>query len=79
MKPILLTWPDLALASLLLLADGVLSVWLQLGLHRRLGLAAARMVAQLVAVGLVLRVIFAVANPAITLVWVLAMVALAAR
>ena len=79
MNPILLTWPDLALASLLLLADGGLSIWLQLGLHRRLGVAAARMVGQLIAVGLILRVVFAVANPAITLAWVLTMVALAAR
>ncbi|MDE2583412.1 MAG: iron export ABC transporter permease subunit FetB [Rhodospirillales bacterium] len=79
MTPILLTWPDLASASLLLLLDGALSVWLGLGLHRPLAVAAARMVAQLIAVGLVLRTVFALNSPAATLAVVLAMTAIAAR
>ncbi len=79
MTPILLTWPDLALASVLLLAYGGLSVWLRLGLHRRLAFAATRMVVQLIAVGLVLRAVFAIANPLVTLGVILAMVAVAAR
>ncbi|MDE2006330.1 MAG: iron export ABC transporter permease subunit FetB [Rhodospirillales bacterium] len=79
MTPILLTWPELALAATLLLVDAGLSFWLGLGLHRRLGVAATRMVIQLVAVGLVLRVVFALASPFATLGVVLAMTAIAAR
>ena len=79
MTPILLTWPDLAIASLLLLVDGGLSVWLGLGLHRPLAIAAARMVVQLIAVGLVLRAVFALASPPATLAVVLVMTAIAAR
>lgn len=79
MSPILLTWPDLAIAAVLLAVDGGLSVWLGLGLHGRLGIAAGRMVVQLIAVGLVLRVVFALASPFATLGVVLAMTAVAAR
>ena len=79
MTPILLTWPDLAIASLLLLVDGALSVWLGLGLHRPLAIAAGRMVVQLIAVGLVLRAVFALASPAVTLAVILVMTAIAAR
>ncbi len=79
MSPILLSWPDLGIAALLLLVDGVLSVALGLRLHGPLAVAAARMVAQLVAVGFVLRMVFRLASPGITLAVVLVMVAVASR
>ena len=79
MTPILLRWPDLAIAASLLLIDGGLSVWLRLGLERQLAIAAVRMVVQLVAVGLILRAVFAFAHPAITLLVILVMVAIASR
>ncbi len=47
MTPILLTPGDLALAALLLVADGVLSLVLGLGLHKRLAISGVRMVVQL--------------------------------
>jgi putative ABC transport system permease protein len=78
-RPILLTWPDLCIAAVLLLVDGALSIWLRLGLHRQLAWAAMRMVVQLVAVGLILRAVFRVASPPLTLAVVVVMVAIAAR
>jgi putative ABC transport system permease protein len=79
MTPILLSAHDLAIASVLVLADAVLSAVLGLGLARPMLIAAARMVVQLVLVGLLLRWVFATASPAATLVVVLAMAAVAAR
>ena len=67
MTPILLTPPDLVIAPLLIVVDGVLSVALGLHLHWQLGWAATRMVVQLLLVGLVLREVFALASPALTL------------
>ena len=55
MTPILLTPLDLAIASVLIVLDGGLSLALRLGLHRQLAWAAARMVVQLVLVGFILR------------------------
>lgn len=74
-----LTAPDLAIAAVLVVLDGVLSVALGLGLHRQLAVAAARMVLQLLLIGLVLRAVFALASPVVTLLVVLAMVSIAAR
>lgn len=79
MTPIALTPSDIALASLLLVADGVLSLLLGLGLHRRMAIAGARMVVQLVLVGYVLRLVFAAASPGLTLLVVAAMGLIAAR
>lgn len=79
MTPILLTAPDLLISACLLAVDAGLSLALRLGLHRQLGWAAARMVVQLIAVGLILRTVFALASPAATLLVVLAMTAAAAR
>ncbi len=70
---------DLVVAAVLVVLDGALSVALGLGLHRQLAVATLRMVLQLLAVGLVLRAVFALASPAVTLLVVLAMVAVAAR
>ena len=79
MTPILLTPRDIAVSAVLLLLDGVLSVALGLGLHRQLGVAGARMVVQLLLIGLVLRWVFALANPAVTLALVTLMVLVATR
>jgi putative ABC transport system permease protein len=79
MTPILLTVPDLLVAASLVLIDAGLSLALRLGLHRMLAVAAARMVVQLVLVGLLLRVVFARAEPALTLAVLFAMMAVAAR
>ena len=79
MNPILLTPVDLAIASVLIVLDGVLSLVLRLGLHRQLAWAALRMVVQLVLIGFVLRLVFAIASPPATLAVVLVMVAIAGR
>ena len=62
------TW-DLAAASLLLLLNGMLSLWLSLGIERQLLVAAIRMVVQLTAVGAALTLLFG----AVSLVWTGAM------
>jgi putative ABC transport system permease protein len=59
MSYIPLYWPDLVLAALLLLVNGLLSVALRLGLERTLAVAAVRMVAQLGLIGFVLKLLFA--------------------
>lgn len=79
MTPILLTPIDLAIASVLIILDGVLSLVLRLGLHRQLAWAALRMVVQLVMIGFILRAVFAIASPLITLAVILVMVAIAGR
>jgi len=73
MSPVAIGVWDLALAALLLLINAGLSLALELGLARRLLIAAARMVVQLTLVGLVLKVLFAAASPVWTLLAVLAM------
>jgi putative ABC transport system permease protein len=80
MKPsIVLTTQDLAVAATLILLDGVLSVVLRLGLHRQLAVAAVRMTLQLLLIGLVLRSIFALASPPVTLLVLLLMMGIAGR
>jgi UDP-glucose/iron transport system permease protein len=79
MNPILLTPFDIAIAAVLIVLDGVLSLALRLRLHRQLAWAAARMVVQLVLVGFILRLVFAIASPLATLAVVLVMVAIAGR
>jgi putative ABC transport system permease protein len=79
MTPILLHPLDLAVASVLVLLDVALSIALRLGLHRQLAVAAVRMVLQLVLIGYVLRSVFAIASPPLTLLVVLTMVAIAGR
>ena len=54
---------DIALASSFLLINAGLSALLRLGLERQLLVAAARMIVQLLMVGLVLKAVFAVASP----------------
>lgn len=79
MTPIVLHAGDLAIAAILVVLDGALSVALGLGLHRQLAIAATRMVLQLLLIGFILRTVFAIASPAVTLLVVLAMVAIAGR
>jgi len=79
MNPILLTPLDISIAASLIILDAALSIWLKLRLHRQIAIAATRMVVQLVAIGYVLRFIFALNNPAATLLLVLVMVLVAAR
>lgn len=79
MNTIILTPTDVTIATSLLVLDGVLSVWLNLGVHRQLAIAAARMVLQLVAIGYLLKIIFAIQNPFATLALVMVMVVVAAR
>ena len=63
MTYIQLGYSDLALAALLVVANAGLSLALQLGLERRIAVAALRMVVQLSLVGLVLKVLFATVSP----------------
>lgn len=62
-----LDYRDLAVAALLLLVNGVLSVALALRLERPLAVAALRMVVQLTLVGVVLKQLFAMQSPWLTL------------
>ena len=72
-----LTYWDLALASLLLLISGAMTVVLRLGLGRQLAVAAVRMVVQLTLVGLVLKTLFALVSPQWTALVALVMVGFA--
>ena len=70
---------DLALASILVLANAGLSLALNLGLEKRLLIAAVRMVIQLVLVGYVLTTLFALVSPFWTALAAVVMVAFAGR
>jgi putative ABC transport system permease protein len=63
MSPLLLGYGDLAIASVLVVANAALSWLLSLGLARTMLVAAVRAVVQLLLVGLVLRTVFAIASP----------------
>lgn len=79
MTAITLSANDLVAAALLVVVDGALSLALGLGFHRPLWWSATRMVVQLLLVGWVLRVVFALAAPLVTLAVVSLMIAAAAR
>ena len=79
MNAISLSPSDLAIAASLVAFDALLSVILRLRLHRQVLWASARMVVQLTAIGYLLRLVFALKNPAATLVLVLVMAVVAAR
>jgi len=70
---------QLALASSLVLAAGVVSVVLKLGVERRLGIAALRTVIQLGLLGLVLERVFALGRPSLVVLLVVLMTLFAAR
>lgn len=77
MNYIALDYWDVATAALLIGINAALSLVYRLGLGRRLAIAAARMVGQLLLVGLVLDALFAAASPALTLAVVAVMIAFA--
>ncbi len=79
MTPIMLSPADLATAALLVVASAALSVALSLGIQRPLLVAAARMVVQLVLVGLILRLVFASASVRVTGLVIAIMLAAASR
>jgi putative ABC transport system permease protein len=70
---------QLALATVLIVAAGVVSMALRLGVERRLGMAALRTVIQLGLLGLVLEQIFALRNPVLVVGLLLLMTVFAAR
>jgi len=70
---------QLALATVLIIAAGAVSMALRLGVERRLGIAALRTVIQLGLLGLVLEQIFALRNPVLVVGLLLLMTAFAAR
>ena len=70
---------DLAIASSLIVFDAILSLVFRLRLHRQLIVASVRLVVQLVAIGFVLKFVFALHNPAVTLLLIVIMVLMAAR
>ena len=70
---------DLALAALLVLAVGGVSMAMSLGLARQLVIAALRTTVQLLAVGLILRWLFDSASPAWLLLVSVVMLAVAGR
>jgi len=74
-----LTYFDLLLASIFLILNGTLSLWLHLGLERKLAVAAARMVVQLILVGLLLKSLFSILSPWLTLLVAAFMVLFAGR
>lgn len=70
---------DIALAAVLLLVNGVISVAFRLGIERGLALAAVRMVVQIAAVGLVLSYVLAQTSLAWTALATLLMVLVAGQ
>ncbi len=70
---------QLGLATLLIVAAGVVSMALRLGVERRLAVAAIRTVIQLGLLGLILERVFAVQNPLLVVVLLLLMTVFAAR
>ena len=77
MSYISLSYVDLMLASLLIFINGALSVAFKLGIERHLAINALRMVAQLSAIGFVLKFIFAQTSPLWTLALAVVMVGFA--
>ncbi|MGR3717354.1 MAG: ABC transporter permease [Thermohalobaculum sp.] len=76
---IVLSYWDVALAAAFLILNAGLSLWLQLGLARQMLVAGLRMVVQLLAIGLVLKAVFAVGSPLVTLALASVMVVFAGR
>lgn len=79
MNFISLGYGDIALAASLVAINAGLSIALQLGIERRMIIAAVRMVVQLTLVGLVLKALFAAASPLLTLGAIVFMVLFAGR
>lgn len=69
----LITYPELAIAALLVIVNAILSLALNLGIARALLVAGTRTVVQLLLVGLVLKTVFALSSPLLIGAVVLAM------
>jgi len=78
-NPIDLSLFDLAGAASLIVVNGALSVWLKLGLERKLAVASVRSVVQLLILGYVLVPVFSIAHPALVFGLGALMVVLAGR
>lgn len=76
---IALSTTDILMASLFLVVNATLSIALRLGLERQLTVAAARMIVQLLMVGLLLKWVFALTSPWITACVAAAMIGFAGR
>ncbi len=63
---IALSYWDVLLASIFLVINGCLSLWLDLRLERQLFVSALRMVVQLILIGFILKALFAIASPWLT-------------
>ncbi|WP_456389879.1 ABC transporter permease [Profundibacter sp.] len=74
-----LTYSDLLLASVFLVINGALSIWLHLGLERKLAVAAFRMTVQLILVGMLLKSLFSILSPWLTLLVAVIMLLFAGR
>ncbi|MFB3054969.1 MAG: iron export ABC transporter permease subunit FetB [Alphaproteobacteria bacterium] len=74
-----LSFADVALSAVLLVVNAGLSLALSLGLARQMAIAAARMVVQLLLMGLVLKVLFELSSPLLTSLTALVMVLFAGR
>lgn len=74
-----LAWGDLAMAAVLVILNAGLSLWLGLGVERRLLVAATRMVVQLLLMAMVLEWLFARHAPEWTLLAATLMVLFAGR
>lgn len=79
MTPLSLHATDIAWSASLLVIDGALSLWLRLRFHRALAIATVRMVVQLVAVGYLLRFVFAERSASLTAIVLLVMALIAVR
>jgi putative ABC transport system permease protein len=79
MSYISLSYFDLALASLLIFANGIISVWFRLGLERTLLINTVRMVVQLSLIGFVLKFIFLQTSPLWTAALAVVMLLVAGR
>ena len=79
MTYIALDYFDLALAAILVVINGALSLFLRLGVERQLMIATLRMIVQLTLVGLVLTTLFSLVSPLWTGLAALAMVLFAGR
>jgi len=74
-----LSYLDIALASVFLLLNGALSIWLRPGVAKSLAFAMVRMVGQLLLVGMLLKSLFAIQSAWLTLLVALIMAGFAAR
>lgn len=79
MNYISLSYWDLALAALLIFANGIISLWFRLGLERSILINTIRMLVQLSLIGFVLKFIFAQTSSWWTIGWALVMILVAGR